>query len=126
MNISLDNLNLCFTVADVEVKDDGVFIRLWKELVSSGSNSVEGCVKVSTNEFACVKEVAACEEDAMFDKDNFDCTTLQAGEFVSLESVDNIPMEELLNSDCGKRSSEDFEKSCSVSLDTVLDVNISC
>jgi hypothetical protein len=126
MNISLDNLNACFTVADMEVKDDGVFIRLRKELVSSGSNSVEGCVKISTNELACVKEIAACEEDATFDKNNFDCTILRAGEFVSLESVDNIPMEELLSSDCGKTSSEDSEDICSVSLDTVLDVNISC
>jgi hypothetical protein len=43
-----------------------------------------------------------------------------------LVSVDNIPMEELLGSDCGKRSSEDSEDICSVSLDTVLDVNILC
>jgi hypothetical protein len=113
-------------VADVEVKDDGVFIKLRKELISSGSKSVDGCVKISANELACVKEVAACEEDATFDKNSFDCTALRAGNFVSLESVDNIPMEELLGSDCGKRSSEDSEDICSVSLDTVLDVNISC
>jgi hypothetical protein len=43
-----------------------------------------------------------------------------------LESVDNIPMEELLASGCGERSPEVSEDICNVSVDTVLDANISC
>jgi hypothetical protein len=115
-------------VADVEVKNDGVFIKLRKELISSSSSSKSGdsCVESSATELARVKEVAFCEEDVVLGSSTFDCTGLRAGDFVSLESVDNIPMEELLGSDGGQRSSEGSEDICNVSLDTVLDANISC
>jgi hypothetical protein len=115
-------------VADVEVKNDGVFIKLRKVLISSSSSSKSGdsCVNSSATELARVKEVSFCEEDVVLDSSTFDCTSLQAGEFVSLESVDNIPMEELLGSGRGERSSEGSEDICNVSLDTVLDANISC
>jgi hypothetical protein len=84
------------TVADVEVKGDGVFIRLRKEPVSSGlkTSSDEGA-KFGDGGFACVSEVMAGVEGAIFEKDVVECTALQSGDFVSLESVDNIPMEDL-------------------------------
>jgi hypothetical protein len=115
-------------VADVEVKNDGVFIKLRKELISSASSSKSGdsCVNSFATEPARVKEVSFCEEDTVLGSSTFDCTSLRAGEFVSLESVDNIPMEELLNSGCGERSPEGSEDICNISLDTVLDANISC
>jgi hypothetical protein len=115
-------------VADVEVKNDGVFIKLRKELISSASSSKsdDSCVSSIATELARVKEVSFCEEDTVLGSGTFDCSSLRAGEFVSLESVDNIPMEELLASGCGERSPEVSEDICNVSLDTVLDANISC
>jgi hypothetical protein len=115
-------------VADVEVKNDGIFIKLRKELVSSASSlkSDDSCVSSIAAELARVKKVSFCEEDTVLGSGTFDCASLRAGEFVSLDSVDNIPMEELLDVACGEKSPDVSEDICNVSLDTVLDANISC
>ncbi len=87
-------------VADVEVKEDCVFIRLRKETVvcedKDSDREVPSSVPVPVVEEVpeIGSEVAvsleAIPEDLVFD----------SGEAFSLERVDNIPMEELFN--CGQ------------------------
>ncbi len=81
-------------VADVEVKEDCIFIRLRKEVVRGDKGSdkeVPSSVPVPVVEGVPVvgSEVAdsleAIPEDLVF----------ESGEAFSLERVDNIPMEEL-------------------------------
>ena len=84
-----------FLVADVEVKEDGVFIRLRKEgVVCEGKDSAkEVSPDVSEPVVEKVPEIGsevsvpleAIPEDLIF----------ESGEAFSLERVDNIPMEEL-------------------------------
>ncbi len=88
-----------FLVADVEVKEDGVFIRLRKETVvcedkdsskevsSDVSNPVVEKVPDCSSSGVAVPLVAIPED-----------LTFESGEALSLEGVDNIPMEELF---CG-------------------------
>ncbi len=116
----------CFPVlvADVEVKEDGVFIRLRKEaVVCEGKDSdkeIPSCVPVPVVEEVpeIGSEVAvsleAIPEDLVF----------ESGEAFSMERVDNIPMEELFSGshcDGSVNSSSDIT---SISLDTVLDLKL--
>ncbi len=114
-----------FLVADVEVKEDGVFIRLRKETVvcedkdSSSQSSggvpepvVEGVPECGGSEVAVSLE--AIPEDLTF----------ESGEAFSLEGVDNIPMEELFCSSHGDGSAAGSNDITSISLDTVLDLNL--
>ncbi len=115
-----------FLVADVEVKDDGVFIRLRKETVvcenkdsservsSSGVSEsvVEKVLESSGSEEAVSLE--AIPEDLTFDSE----------EAFSLEGVDNIPMEELFCGSHGDGSAAGSSDITSISLDTVLDLNL--
>ncbi len=110
-------------VADVEVKEDGIFIRLQKETVvreDRGSDKevpssvpvpvVEG-VPVIGSEVAVSLE--AIPEHLVF----------ESGEAFSLEKVDNIPMEELFSDSHGDGSATSSSDITSISLDTVLDLN---
>ncbi len=115
-----------FLVADVEVKGDGVFIRLRKEevvredkdsskQVSFGDVSdsvVDGVPECSGSEVAVSLE--AIPEDLTF----------ESGEAFSLEGVDNIPMEELFCGSHGEGSVAGSSDITSISLDTVLDLNL--
>jgi hypothetical protein len=86
---------LLFLVADVEVKEDCIFIRLRKEAVVSedkdsdvevpSSDSVPVVEKVSKNGSEVAVSLEAIPEGLVF----------ESGEAFSLERVDNIPMEEL-------------------------------
>ena len=110
-------------VADVEVKGDGVFIRLRKEgVVCEDNNSdkeVPSSVPVSVIEEVpeIGSEVAvsleAIPEDLVF----------ESGEAFSLEKVDNIRMEELFSDSHGDGSVTSSSDITSISLDTVLDLN---
>ncbi len=87
----------CFPVlvADVEVKEDCVFIRLRKEAVvcedKDSDKEVPSSVPVPVVEevprigFEAAVSLEAIPEDLVF----------ESGEAFSLERVDNIPMEEL-------------------------------
>ncbi len=104
-------------VADVEVKDDGVFIRLRKEdsskkVPSDGSDAVVETVPDIGFEVAVPLE--AIPEDLTF----------ESGEAFSLERVDNIPMEELFSDGHGDGSVASSSDITSISLDTVLDLNL--
>ncbi len=111
-------------VADVEVREDGVFIRLRKEEVvcedKDSDKEVPSSVPVPVVEEVpeIGSEVAvsleAIPEDLEF----------KSGEAFSMERVDNIPMEELSSgSQCDESvgSSSDIT---SVSLDTVLELKM--
>jgi hypothetical protein len=117
-------LYVAFSVADVEVKEDGVFIRLRKEEVvcENGNSSKEVPSSVPDPVVEEVPEVAsevvvpleAIPEDLIF----------ESGEAFSLDKVDNIPMEELFSGsqcDGSVTSSSDIT---SISLDTVLDLTL--
>ncbi len=110
-------------VADVEVKEDGVFIRLRKETVvcedKDSDKEVPSNVPVPVVEEVpeIGSEVAvsleAIPEDLVF----------ESGEAFSLEGVNNIPMEELSSgSQCD--SVTGTSDITSKSLDTVLDVKL--
>jgi hypothetical protein len=116
-----------FLVADVEVKEDGVFIRLRKETVVCEDKDSSKRVSFSGVPESVVEEVpensgseAAVSLEAIPQDLTFD-----SGEIFSLEGVDNIPMEELF---CGSRddgSAAGSSDITSISLDTVLDLNLS-
>ena len=111
-------------VADVEVKEDGVFIRLRKETVvcEGKDSSKEVSSDVSDPVVEKVPEIGsevavpleAIPEDLIF----------ESGEAFSLERVDNIPMEELLCGSHGDGSVAGSSDITSISLDTVLDLNL--
>jgi hypothetical protein len=112
-------------VADVEVKEDGVFIRLRKETVvcedKDSSKQVSSC-----GSDAVVEKVPNCSSSgvavplAAIPED----LTFESGEAFSLEGVDNIPMEELFCGSHGDGSVAGSSNITSISLDTVLDLNL--
>ncbi len=111
-------------VADVEVKEDGVFIRLRKEAVvcedKDSDKEVPPSVPVPVVEEVpeIGSEVAvsleAIPEDLVF----------ESGEAFSMERVDNIPMEELFSGSQGDGSVTSSSDITSISLDTVLDLKL--
>jgi len=111
-------------VADVEVKGDGVFIRLRKEEVvfedkdsaKEVSSSVSDPVVEEVPEIGSEVTVhlEAIPEDLIF----------ESGEAFSLDKVDNIPMEELFSGSHGDGSVTSSSDITSISLDTVLDLKL--
>ena len=111
-------------VADVEVKGDGVFIRLRKEEVicEDKDSSTRVPSNVSDPVVEEVPEIGsevtvpleAIPEDLIF----------ESGEAFSLEGVDNIPLEELFCGSHGDGSLAGSSDITSISLDTVLDLEL--
>ena len=112
-------------VADVEVKEDGVFIRLRKEEVVcedqdaskrvSSTDVLEPVVeKVPEIGSEVAVSLEAIPEDLIF----------ESGEAFFLEGVDNIPMKELFCGSHGEGSAAGSSDITSISLDTVLDLNL--
>ncbi len=108
----------------MEVKDDGVFIRLRKETVvreGRGSSkdvpsSVSEPVVENVPEIGAEVAVSleAIPEDLVF----------ESGEAFSVERVDNIPMEELFSGSQGGGSVISSSDITSISLDSVLDLKL--
>ncbi len=108
----------------MEVKEDGVFIRLRKEAVvcEGKDSSKEVPSHVSDPVVEKVPEIGsevavpleAIPEDLIF----------ESGGAFSLERVDNIPMEELFSGSHGDGSVTSSSDITSVSLDTVLDLTL--
>ncbi len=108
----------------MEVKEDGVFIRLRKETVvcedKDSSKEISSGVsdpvveKVPEIGSEVVVPLEAIPEDLIFGP----------GEAFSLERVDKIPMEELFCGSHGDGSVAGSSDITSISLDTVLDVNL--
>ncbi len=111
-------------VADVEVKEDGVFIRLRKEAVvcedKDSDKEVPSSVPVPVVEevpeigFEVAVPLEAIPEDLVF----------ESGEALSMERVDNIPLEELFSGSHGDGSVTGSSDITSISLDTVLDLKL--
>ncbi len=113
-------------VADVEVKGDGVFIRLRKEEFvcedkDSSSRVTSGDVHESVVEK--VPERSGSEVTVPLESIPEDLT-FESGEAFFLEGVDNIPMEELFCGSHGDGSLAGTSDITSISLDTVLDLNL--
>jgi hypothetical protein len=111
-------------VADVEVKEDGVFIRLRKETVvcedKDSDKEVPSSVPVPV--VGEVPEVGA--EVAVPLEAIPEDLVLESGEAFSMERVDNIPMEELFSGSQGDGSVTSSSNITSISLDTVLDLKL--
>ena len=113
-------------VADVEVKEDGVFIRLRKETVVCEDNDSSKRVSFNCVPESVVGEVPECSgsEAAVSLEAIPEDLTFDSGEAFSLEGVDNIPMEELFCGSRGDGSAAGSSDITSISLDTVLDLNL--
>ncbi len=108
----------------MEVKDDGVFIRLRKETVvcENKDSSKKVSFDVSDPVVETVPEIGsevavpleAIPEDLIF----------ESGEAFSLERADNIPMEELFCGSHGDGSLAGSSDITCISLDTVLDLKL--
>ncbi len=114
-----------FLVADVEVKEDGVFIRLRKETVVCEDKDSSKGVSSDVSE-PVVEKVPDCSSFGVavplevIPED----LTFESGEAFSLEGVDNIPMEELFCESHGDGSAASSSDITGISLDTVLDLNL--
>ena len=110
----------------MEVKDDGVFIRLRKETVVCEDEDSSKRVSSSYVHESVVEKVSECSgSEVVVSLEAIpEDLTFESGEAFSLEGVDNIPMEELF---CGSHvdgSSAGSSDTTSISLDTVLDLNL--
>ncbi len=115
-----------FLVADVEVKEDGVFIRLRKETVVCEDTDSSKRASFSGVSESVVEKVPDCSgyEVAVSLTAIPEDLNFESGEAFSLEGVDNIPMEELFCSSHGDGSAAGSNDINSISLDTVLDLNL--
>ncbi len=115
-----------FLVADVEVKEDGVFIRLRKETVICEDKDSSKLVSSTDVYEPIVEKVSECSgsEVAVSLEAIPEDLTFESGEAFSLEGVDNIPMEELFCGSHGDGSAAGSSDINSISLDTVLDFNL--
>jgi hypothetical protein len=111
-------------VADVEVKGDGVFIRLRKEEVVCEDKDSSKEVSSSVSD-PVVEEVPEIGSEVAVPLETIpEDLIFESGEAFSLEGVDNIPMEELFSSSHGEGSVTSSSDITSISLDTVLDLKL--
>jgi len=108
----------------VEVKEDGVFIRLRKEEVVCEDKDSDKEVSSSVSE-PVVEEVSEVGAEVTVHLETIpEDLTFESGEAFSLEGVDNIPMEELFSGSQGDGSLDGSSDIKSISLDTVLELNL--
>jgi hypothetical protein len=108
----------------VEVKEDGVFIRLRKETVVSENEDSEKEVSSSVTAPAVEEVPEAGSEVAVPLKAISEDSAFESGEAFSLERVDNIFVEELNSGsqcDGSVTSSSDIS---SISADTVMELKL--
>ncbi len=113
-----------FLVADVEVKEDGVFIRLRKETVVCEDKDLSKGVSSDVSDPVVEKVPEIGSEVAVHLEAIPEDLTFESGEAFSLEGEDNIPMEELFCGSHGDGSAAGSDDITSISLDTVLDLNL--
>ncbi len=109
----------------MEVKEDGVFIRLRKETVVCEDKDSSKRVSSDASD-PVVEKVSDCSgsEVAVSLEVIPEDLTFESGEAFSLEGVDNIPMEELFCGSHGDGSAAGSNDINSISLDTVLDLTL--
>ncbi len=109
----------------MEVKGDGVFIRLRKEEVVSEDKDSSPRVFPSIVHESVVEKVPECSSEVTVSLEAIpEDLTFESGEAFSLEGVDNIPMEELFRGSHGEGSAAGSSDITSISLDTVLDLKL--
>ena len=105
----------------MEVKEDGVFIRLRKEEVVCEDKDSDKEVSSSVSE-PVVEEVSEVGAEVTVHLETIpEDLTFKSGEAFSLEGVDNIPLEELFCGSHGDGSVTGSSDITSIPLDTVLD-----
>ena len=113
-----------FLVADVEVKEDCVFIRLRKETVVCEDKDSDGEVPSSVP-VPVVEEAPEIGSEAAVSLEAIpEDLVFESGEAFSMEKVDDIPMEELFSGSHGDGSVTSSSDITSISLDTVLDLKL--
>ncbi len=111
-------------VADVEVKEDGVFIRLRKEEVVCEDKDSDKEVPSSVSE-PVVEEVSEIGAEVAVHLETIpEDLTFESGEAFSVERVDKVPMKELSSDSHGSGSVISSGDITSISLDTVLDLKL--
>jgi len=111
-------------VADVEVKGDGVFIRLRKEEVVCEDKDSAKEVSSSVSD-ALVEEVPEIDSEVIVPLEAIpEDLILESEEAFSLERVDDISLEELCSGSHGDGSVASSSDITSISLDTVLDLKL--
>ncbi len=109
----------------MEVKGDIVFIRLLKEEVVSEDKDSSPRVSSSIVHESVVEKVPEYSSEVTVSLEAIpEDLTFESGEAFSLEGVDNIPMEELFCGSHGEGSAAGSSDITSLSLDTVLDLNL--
>ena len=109
----------------MEVKGDGVFIRLRKEEVVCDDKDSAKEIPSSVSDPVVEKVPDIGSEVTVSLEAIPEDLTFKSGEAFSLERVDNIPMEELFCGSHGDGSVTSSSDITSISLDTVLDLKIS-
>ena len=108
----------------MEVKEDGVFIRLRKEEVVCEDKDSDKEVSSSVPE-PVVEEVPVLGSEVNVHLEAIpEDLTFESGEAFSLERVDKVPMEELSSDSNGSGSVISSGNITSISLDTVLDLKL--
>ena len=112
-------------VADVDVREDSIFIRLRKEeVVCEGQDTSK---RVSSTDVLepVVEKVPEIGSEVTVPLETIpEDLTFESGEAFSFEGVDNIPMEELFCGSHGDGSLAGSSDITGISLDTVLDLNL--
>ena len=108
----------------MEVKEDGVFIRLRKEEVVCEDKDSDKEVSSSVSE-PVVEEVSEIGSEVAVSLEAIpEDLVFESGEALSMEKVDDIPMEELFSGSHGDGSVTSSSDITSISLDTVLDLKL--
>ena len=112
-------------VADVEVKGDGVFIRLRKEEVVRQDKNPSKRVSSTDILEPVVEKVPEIGSEVTVPLETIpEDLIFESGEAFSFEGVDNIPMEELFCGSHGDGSLAGSSDITGISVDTVLDLNL--
>ncbi len=115
---------LSVLVADVEVKENGVFIRLRKEGVVRENKDSDKEVPSRVSE-PVVEDVSEIGAEVTVHLETIpEDLTFESGEAFSLERVDKVPMEELSSGSHCSGSVISSGDITSISLDTVLDLKL--
>jgi hypothetical protein len=112
-------------VADVDVREDSIFIRLRKEEVVCEDQDTSKRVSSIDVLEPVVEKVPEIGSEVTVPLETIpEDLIFESGEAFSLEGVDNIPMEELFCGSHGDGSLAGSSDITGISVDTVLDLNL--
>ncbi len=112
-------------VADVDVREDGIFIRLRREEVVCEDQDTSKRVSFTDVLEPVVEKVPEIGSEVTVPLETIpEDLIFESGEAFSFEGVDNISMEELFCGSHGDGSLASSGDITGISLDTVLDLNL--